>query len=116
MIKIDKGNMNAVIFKGNSGNINVKYSDKDLVEGDTVYLTVKNAVEDTEAILELSSTTIEDDGSCNIVIEAADTADLEVGTYLYDITIECADGQVDTLIVNEKLPTFEVKASPKSGV
>ena len=72
-------------------------SARPLVEGDTVYFTVKRTLNTTEKSLQKTITSFTD-GAAVINISASDTSSLAFGDYLYDIQINLADGTVKTVV------------------
>ena len=67
------------------------------IEGDTIYFTIKKTIDTAEKILQK---VIKEfiDGSAIIEIEHADTANIEPGTYMYDIQYNDQFGKVSTII------------------
>ena len=70
---------------------------KSFVTGDIVYFTVKEHARDTAKILQKIITAFTD-GAAVIPITHADTKDLEIGNYVYDIQSTFANGTVTTLV------------------
>ena len=68
-----------------------------LVEGDTVYFTVKDSVADTIKRLQKIITAF-NNGKAEIFITHDDTKNLNVKKYMYDIQISFAGGDVKTII------------------
>jgi hypothetical protein len=64
-----------------------------LEDGDAVILTVKSDVNSNEALIEK---TVARDGSVKFV--PSDTESLAFGTYVYDVKLTYADGDVATII------------------
>jgi len=110
MIRINKGDMSAVIFQGETGTIPVGYDNRYFETGDKVYFNVmeKDFVEGDTPLLTIVTDTFEVDGTCNIEISSSDSKSLPVGIYLYDITAIGTDFS-DKILVNNTLPTLEVK-------
>lgn len=65
----------------------------EMSSNDTLTLSVKKTVRDTEYLFQKVST-----GSNEFHIEPADTADLAFGKYLYDVQINTSYGDVYTVI------------------
>ena len=65
----------------------------EIQEGDTLTLSVKKEVTDTEYALQKKII-----GDNTFHIEPKDTAELECGKYKYDVQIDTADGEVYTVI------------------
>lgn len=78
--------------------VNLEYNDGsyEMQTGDTLTLSVKKAVEDTDYALQI----ITDTNTINIL--PADTKELEYGKYVYDIQLQTAAGEIFTVI--EKSP------------
>lgn len=69
----------------------------ELIEGDIIYLTVKDSVY-TEDIIIQKKVTEFTKGKAIIEIEPNDTNDLSYGKYKYDIQLTFSDGKVKTII------------------
>ena len=95
MFKIVKGNL--FITKGDTGAFYVKMTKKSdgaeyiLREGDKLTLTVREQV-GSPVLLRAESTTN------NIRMNPSDTKNLEVGTCVYDIQLDTAEGDVFTIV------------------
>jgi hypothetical protein len=68
-----------------------------LVEGDTVYFTLKKSPSDTTKLLQKVVTEFTE-GKATITILPADTKALEFRAYSYDVQINFSDGSVKTVI------------------
>ena len=68
-----------------------------LVNGDKVYFTIKSSVADTAIKLQ-KVITVFNEGKAEIFIAHEDTKDLNIKTYMYDIQISFAGGDVKTII------------------
>lgn len=60
------------------------------VAGDVVTFTVKKSTKTEEALIQKTGT--------SIALEHDDTAELKYGTYVYDVQLEYASGDIDTFI------------------
>ena len=69
----------------------------DLVEGDTIYFTVKTSAMTTEIILQKIVTEFID-GEAHITIHPEDTKELSMRKYLYDIQLTMKSGTVKTIV------------------
>jgi hypothetical protein len=89
------------MIRGDSDSITVQLSEKDearpLVDGDTVYFTVKKSPYDTEKALQKVITEFAE-GKAIIPITRDDTKDLKFYIYTYDIQITFSDGTVKTIV------------------
>jgi hypothetical protein len=93
---------NISMVRGDSESLTIRLFDNDgdqvnIVFGDTVYFTVREALGDTTTILQKVITGFLD-GEAIIEINPADTDDLFFKTYVYDIQWTRADGQVKTIV------------------
>ena len=68
------------------------------LEGDTLYLTVKERVISEEKTFQKVVTEFNEDGTATIEILPEDTKDVEFKTYVYDIQLTRKDGAVTTII------------------
>lgn len=71
-------------------------------EGDTLTLTVKTTVKDSEFLFQKTVT-----GSNLIHIEPTDTAGLDFNTYVYDVELATKNGDVYTIISKNKFKILE---------
>jgi hypothetical protein len=69
------------------------------VEGDTVRFALKENIEDQECLI-LKNIPID---TMLLVLEPQDTKPLDFGSYIYDIQLTKANGEVDTFITASKL-------------
>ncbi|MBP5595035.1 MAG: hypothetical protein J6Y02_06610 [Pseudobutyrivibrio sp.] len=69
------------------------------VEGDTVRFALKENIEDQECLI-FKNIPID---TMLLVLDPQDTKELEFGTYVYDIQLTKANGDVDTFITASKL-------------
>ena len=80
------------MVRGDTGAFSVKPKIKGenvLQEGDHLYFTLRKLKKDVDTF---------EEGVAEIVIETADTTNLEIGNYLYDLVMVRSDGTVDSLI------------------
>ena len=85
-----------------------------LTDGATLYFTLRK-LKDSQIILRKETTEFED-GWGAITLESTDTADLEEGTYIYDLVVIRADGTRDTLLPEGRDSLyFVVKKGVKQG-
>lgn len=76
------------------------------IEGDSIRFAMKRDVEDTECLI-LKDIPID---TMMLQLDPADTKELEFGSYIYDIQLTKANGDVDTFITASKLKlTVEVE-------
>jgi hypothetical protein len=93
---------NISMVRGDSESLTVRLFDNDgdqvdIVFGDTVYFTVREALGDTVTILQKVITGFLN-GEAIIEINPVDTDSLFFKTYVYDIQWTRADGQVKTIV------------------
>ena len=72
--------------------------------GDVINFGLKENYEDSECLIEKTI----DNETLTLVLEHDDTKNLEVGTYVYDIQITKANGEVNTFISSNIQITNEV--------
>ena len=96
MFNIDNDTNTMSIIKKDTASFEVALDNYILGEGDTVTFTIANAVEQEEPLLQKVITEFSD-GVATVFLTKEDT-DIEVGSYLYDIQINTADGLVDTVV------------------
>lgn len=94
---------NLKMVRGDTESITLTCTDESglpipLVEGDTIYLTIKKRLRDVDKILQKIVTTFTD-GNAVITIDHVDTNTIDVGMYIYDIQLTRADGTVTTIIL-----------------
>ena len=76
------------------------------VEGDTIRFALKENIEDQECLI-LKDIPID---TMLLILNPEDTKELEFGSYIYDIQLTKANGDVDTFITASKLKlTAEVE-------
>lgn len=95
MFNIDTKNK-ITIVQGDTAIIDLQVNNNTFVEGDKVYLTVKNSVYDTEKVLQKIVATFENN-IAKIQLSKTDT-NIEIGMYQYDIQLSLLDGRVDTVV------------------
>lgn len=112
--------MDIEIVKRDTGPIpirpKVKGTDNEylLTDGATLYFTLRK-LQDKNIVLKKETTEFEE-GIGVIIIESEDTAELEEGTYIYDLVVIRADGTRDTLIPEGRDSLyFVIKKGVKQG-
>jgi hypothetical protein len=90
MVRGDSESLTVRLFDDNGDQVNI-------VSGDTVYFTVREALGDTVTILQKVITGFLN-GEAVIQINPSDTDELFFKTYVYDIQWTRADGQVKTIV------------------
>jgi hypothetical protein len=90
MVRGDSESLTVRLFDDNGDQVNI-------VSGDTVYFTVREALGDTVTIIQKVITGFLD-GEAIIEINPSDTDSLFFKTYVYDIQWTRADGQVKTIV------------------
>lgn len=101
-----KGTIN--LTRGDSFYAKIKLYDQDndpiaLNEGDTLRFALKEEYEDAEPILTIDIPI----SSMTLRIAPEDTKDLAFGTYVYDIEVTFANGDVDTVIPRKTFNILE---------
>lgn len=87
------------MVRGNTGTFSVRpkiNGEYALKEGDHLWFTVRK-IKDKTILLQKDITEFED-GKAEIVITPNDTANFEIGNYIYDLVMIRSDGTVDSLI------------------
>ena len=119
MIRINPVTMDIEMVKRDTGPISIKPIVKDtgeyfLTEGATLYFTLRK-LQDQSIVLQKSTTEFED-GVGSIVLETADTENLQEGTYIYDLVMVRPDGTRDTLLPEGRDSLyFVIKKGVKQG-
>ena len=119
MIRINPVTMDIEMVKRDTGPISVRPKIKGtneylLSDGATLYFTLRK-LKDKSIVLQKSTTEFED-GVGSIVLETADTEDLQEGTYIYDLVVIRGDGTRDTLIPEGRDSLyFVIKRGVKQG-
>lgn len=88
------------VIQGDTGILDLSLDNYQLKDGDKVYFTVKKDYTSEEASIFKEVTEFQD-GKAKFIFTAEDT-NLKVGTYLYDVQCNLADGRVDTVITASK--------------
>lgn len=96
MFTIDNDTNTMTIVKKDTASFDVSLENYFLADGDTVTFTVAKEVEQETPILQIVVDTFTE-GKATIFLTATDT-NIDVGTYLYDVQINTADGRVDTIV------------------
>lgn len=100
-------NENAItVVRKDTGTISFSVDNYKLTTGDKVYFTVATEPGLENSLFQKVVTSFSDLGIADINISSADT-DLEPDTYYYDIQVNRADGQVDTVIGPAKFKVIE---------
>ena len=97
MLVIDKDTYNIKIIAKDTGDFVFELDNYFLADGDEVVFTVAEELENEQFVLQKKITEFNPDGTAMIRLTSEDT-NLPIGTYLYDIQINAADGRVDTVI------------------
>lgn len=97
MFTIDTETNMITIVKKDTLDLTLTLDNYELFNGDTVYFTIASTVEQPEPLLQKVITSFDDAGAANISLSSEDM-DLEIGSYLYDVQVNTADGRVDTVI------------------
>ena len=97
MLVIDKDTYNIKIIAKDTGDFVFELDNYFLADGDEVVFTVAEELENEQFVLQKKITEFNSDGTATIRLTSEDT-NLPIGTYLYDIQINAADGRVDTVI------------------
>lgn len=71
-----------------------------LTDGDHLYFTLRK-IKDNRILIQKDITEF-DEGRADIVLAPSDTANLEIGNYIYDLKMIRGDGTVDSLIPGSK--------------
>ena len=99
-----KGN-NIEITRGDTGIIEFTPDNYQLKNGDVVYFSVKENVEDEYYAIQKEIKNFIGNKAV-IVINPEDTSDLDYSTYFYDIQLALSDGTINTVIEKSK---FKIK-------
>ena len=92
--------------RGDTETQKVKCPKEPFVDGDAVYMTVRESV-DSPVAFQKVVTEFTDDGEAVIVIDHEDTKGLDFGSYLYDIQVTRESGVVKTPVKPSKLTLTE---------
>lgn len=88
------------VIQGDTGILDLTLDNYQLKDGDKAYFTVKTDYLAKEPLIFKEVSTFED-GKAKFIFTKEDTS-LEIGTYLYDVQCNLADGRVDTVIQASK--------------
>ena len=119
MIRINPKTMDIEIIRRDTGPISVRPKVKGtneylLTDGATLYFTLRK-LKDRQIVMNKSTTDFEN-GIGSIVLETEDTANLDIGTYIYDLVVVRSDGTRDTLIPQGRSSLyFVIKEGVKQG-
>lgn len=103
MLQIKDNTMS--IIRKDTGVFEFTVENYTLTTGDTVYFTVAEEPGSQQKVIQKIVTEFRD-GVAQFSISATDS-DIEPGTYVYDIQVNRADGQVDTVIGPAKFKVIE---------
>jgi hypothetical protein len=117
MVIINKDTLDMETIRGNTASFAFKCTNKTnnlsmFKDGDTVYFTIRKII-GGNAILQKTCTTFPD-GICTIEVTPQETQSLDEGNYIYDLLLERASGEVDTLNPNRKYSNYSVKKGVKN--
>lgn len=96
MLSYNADTQSMTIIAKDTGSFTVTLDNYVLDDGDTVYFTVNDQLENNEPKIQKVITRF-DEHKAVIVLTSQDT-NLPVGKYYYDIQVNTADGRVDTVI------------------
>ena len=100
--------LNLRMIKGDTKNFTIKITkindlgEKEIVpfnDGDTVYFTVRNDINQTTPDIEKTITSFTDDGKAILTLNPEDTANLDVDIYQYDFQWNKSNGDVHTFLM-----------------
>jgi len=97
---------NISMTRGDTETLTVRCPKEPFVDGDAVYMTVRESV-DSPVAFQKVVTEFTDDGEAVIVIDHEDTKGLDFGSYLYDIQVTRESGVVKTPVKPSKLTLTE---------
>lgn len=100
MFTINPSDNRIKVIQGDTGILDLALDNYKLQHGDKVYFTVKKDYTTQETLI-FKEVTKFVDGKAKFIFTAEDT-NLEIGTYLYDVQCNLADGRVDTVITASK--------------
>ena len=117
MVTINKDTLDMETIRGNTASFSFKCINNTnnlsmFQEGDTVYFTIRKII-GGDAILQKTCTSFPD-GICTIEISPAETQVIDEGNYIYDLILQRASGEVDTLNPNRKYSNYSVKKGVKN--
>ena len=96
MLNYDKDTRTMSVIRKDTGAFVLNIDNYLLDEGDKVYFTVNNELENPEPAIQKEIIVFYDNKAV-IQLSSEDT-DISVGNYYYDIEVNTADGRVDTVI------------------
>lgn len=91
-ISMIRGDSESIILKCQENNIDVPF-----VDGDIVYLTIKDSVYTETKLLQIIVTDFTD-GQAIIFINPEDTKNIKFGKKTYDVQLTRKDGRVSTIV------------------
>lgn len=96
MLSFDNETNKITMIVKDSGALTLAPDNYTFTSGDVAIFTVATKLEDEEPLIQKRITTFPEN-KINIALSAADT-DVPVGTYYYDVQVNYADGEVDTVL------------------
>ena len=96
MFTVNPSDNRIKVIQGDTGILDLSLDNYNLQDGDKVYFTVKKDYAAEEALIFKEINTFVD-GKAKFIFTKEDT-NLAVGTYLYDVQCNLADGRIDTVI------------------
>lgn len=117
MVIINKDTLDMETIRGNTASFafkctNTRNNTSMFKDGDTVYFTIRKII-GGNAILQKTCTDFPN-GVCTIEVSPAETQLLDEGNYIYDLVLNRANGDVDTLNPNRKYSNYTVKKGVKN--
>ena len=117
MVIINKDTLDMETIRGNTASFAFKCTNKTnnlsmFSDGDTVYFTIRKVIGGA-AVLQKTCTEFPD-GVCTIEVTPEETQALDEGNYIYDLVLNRASGDVDTLNPNRKYSNYSVKKGVKN--
>ena len=91
------------VVQGDTASFTINVENYNFVEGDIVYFTVKENVQDSKYVIQKIVKNF-DGNVVRFNLSSSDT-NIDVGDYVYDIQVSLANGVVDTVVLPSK---FEV--------
>ena len=117
MLTINKDTLDMETIRGNTASFSFKCKNKTnnlsmFQDGDAVYFTIRKII-GGDILLQKTCTSFPD-GICTINVSPAETQALDEGNYIYDLILQRASGDVDTLNPNRKYSNYSVKKGVKN--
>lgn len=117
MVIINKDTLDMETIRGNTASFSFKCKNKTnglsmFKDGDSVYFTIRKII-GGDALLQKICNTFPND-ICTIEVSPAETQALDEGNYIYDLVLQRASGEVDTLNPNRKYSNYSVKKGVKN--